>query len=90
MPEVREAFFQKLIRALKPGGIIIAELFEKNQLKRNTGGPKNADMLLSCNVLRNHFASLSMESLSHEIINLNEGPGHCGEAEVVRMLAMRQ
>jgi len=42
---VRNKLYPLIERALKPDGIIILEAYSENQLSRDTGGPKDTDML---------------------------------------------
>ncbi|RSD25545.1 class I SAM-dependent methyltransferase [Mesobacillus subterraneus] len=42
---VQKAVFDKLFGAVKPGGIIMMEVYSEAQLKYGTGGPKTTDML---------------------------------------------
>ena len=43
--EERSVFHQSIIDSLKPGGKLILEVFSKNQLGKNSGGPQNIEML---------------------------------------------
>ena len=45
--QVRNEYYQKLLSFLKPNGYIIFEAFGKEQLKFNSGGPKEIEMLFS-------------------------------------------
>jgi len=41
----RPAFHARIWRALKPGGLFLAELFRMEQIERRSGGPRNPDFL---------------------------------------------
>jgi len=84
-----QTLIEKIITSLKPGGKLILELFEKEQLKRNSGGPKETDLLYSLEQAVSDFISLDFEHLSKEIITLNEGRLHQGEAAVVRFVGVK-
>src|SRR5215213_457002 len=43
--KVRNRLYPQLERSLKPGGIILLEAYTKAQISRNTGGPRDSDML---------------------------------------------
>ena len=76
-PLKRKEYHQKLASFLKPGGTLIIEGFSKNQIKRNTGGPKNLEMLFSEEELKNDFET---------DVELNEGPFHQGTVSVIRFV----
>lgn len=88
-PEMRIKFHNNLIDWLAPEGKIILEAFSKNQMKFNSGGPKNPDMLISVNDLENDFGSLDIEFIEEVETNLFEGPFHSGKASVVRLIASK-
>ncbi|MCF8296037.1 MAG: class I SAM-dependent methyltransferase [Saprospiraceae bacterium] len=85
----RQANHQKLIKFLKPGGIILLEGFSKNQIKNNTGGPKNIELLFSKEELQNDFAYLPEKKIWEEEIFLNEGKHHKGKASVIRLIGKK-
>jgi SAM-dependent methyltransferase len=87
--EKREAYHKKLIKWLKPGGIIIIECFSKEQLRYNSGGPKDESMLLSKELVAKDFSELEILKLDQEIIFLQEGKYHQGEGSVVRLVAKK-
>jgi hypothetical protein len=78
-----------LVKALKPGGRIILEAFHPNQLQFDSGGPKNADMLYSIEMLQAEFEMLQMIQLVYCTEVLNEGQYHQGKAALVRMQAQK-
>jgi len=84
--DYRGAFNQKLIHALKPGGKIILEFFSKEQLGKTSGGPQDLNMLYSVDEIKKDFGSLKAVILKEEIINVDEGEKHSGEASVVRFV----
>ncbi len=87
--ESREHFHKKIIDSLKPAGKIILELFEKEQLKRNSGGPKDESLLYSLEDIITDFHELEIEHFSKEIVYLDEGEHHQGEAVVVRFVGIK-
>jgi hypothetical protein len=88
-PEWRERLHKKMAAMLKSGGTLILESFSKEQLRYNSGGPKEWEMLYSADQLRNDFSELKIELLQEEIIELNEGRLHSGPASVIRMIAKK-
>jgi hypothetical protein len=86
---VRQKFHHNLIDSLAIGGAIIMEVFDQDQLGRSSGGPKDIDMLCTPEILAEDFKSVKILELKKEIINLNEGKFHNGEAVVIRMFARK-
>lgn len=86
---MRKIMHTNYINWLKPRGKILMEVFSKEQLKYASGGPKNLDMLLSIADIENDFKNLSDYHVSCVITYLNEGPGHQGEASVIRFVGTK-
>lgn len=82
---LRQQVHHAVIRALKPGGILILEAFTLKQLTRASGGPKTADMLYTSEMLQDDFKLLSSVETYETLVTLDEGPLHQGLAEVVRL-----
>lgn len=59
--EVREHFNQKIIDSLKPNGRIILQVFDKEQIKKNSGGPKDINLLYTLEDIVNSFYDLEFE-----------------------------
>lgn len=83
-PEIREQLHDKIQTWLNPNGTIILEAFDKDQLKYNSGGPKNIDLLYSLEDIFTDFQDLSIKTFSKEIITLTEGKHHSGSGVVIR------
>jgi SAM-dependent methyltransferase len=84
--DIRNEFYQKIIYSLKQNGKLILELFSKDQLGKNSGGPQNPDMLSSTEEIKNEFKDLKSILLKEENVYLNEGKNHSGEASVIRFV----
>ena len=87
-PEV-EKIFASAKEALKKGGVIICEVFSKNQLGKTSGGPKVADLLYSTDEIANMFKGLETISLEECSVILDEGILHQGEALVIRYVGKK-
>ncbi len=75
--------------ALAPGGWLVVEGFSKAQGPRPGIGPDDPDRLYDLEELHAAAAGLQVvEALAGRVL-LDEGPRHCGEAEVVRFTARR-
>lgn len=88
--EERKTLCQKLDSCLIPGGYLIMEVFSKNQLGRESGGPKNLDLLYSKDEIKALFPNIEFMILEESKIILNEGVSHQGEAAVIRAVGMKQ
>src|ERR1044072_445504 len=51
----RNRLYPQLERSLKPGGIFLLEAYTRAQLSRNSGGPKDIDMLMDLAELQQQF-----------------------------------
>jgi len=87
---VRHRLYPLIEQSLRPGGIIVLEAYSENQLSRNTGGPKDLDMLMTVDKLRREFPNcepLLLRDIEREV---SEGEGHTGMASVVQFIARRK
>lgn len=86
---VRSRLYPLLERSLRPGGIILFESYTPAQLSRNTGGPKDPDLLMDLTELVKHFPNCEpviAQETEREII---EGKFHTGLAHVVQFIARK-
>jgi len=74
---------------LKPGGKIIIEAFNPDQLQNNSGGPKELAMLYTENIIREDFEGMEIELIQTTQTTLNEGKYHEGKADVVRFVGVK-
>lgn len=86
MPEFRVPMHAKMLRALKPGGVLIMEAFTPKQLQYKTGGPPVKEMLYTADMLRQEFSEGEILQLEETLTDLSEGPHHRGTASVVRLV----
>lgn len=88
---LRRVVHRHLAEALVPGGWLILEAFEPAQLQFSSGGPRDVDMLMRVEDLREDFAGLlHLEQLESVQTELSEGGGHVGLAQVVRLIGCRR
>ncbi len=83
-PDQRARMHTNMLRALKPGGVLILEAFTPEQLRYKTGGPPVKEMLYTADMLRQDFADAEVVLLEETLAELSEGPYHRGVAAVVR------
>jgi SAM-dependent methyltransferase len=83
-PDLRPKVHASMLRALKPGGLIIVQTFSPAQLKHTSGGPKQVELLYTAGMLRQDFARAIPLELEEKEIQINEGHMHSGPAAVVQ------
>ncbi len=84
-PDLRRRVHQRLLAALRPGGVLILEGFDRSHAGLPGGGPRDPAWLFDAAVLRADF--VACPELSVELIDgdLDEGPWHQGHARVLRV-----
>ena len=87
-PDMRKAFHQRCVTWLKPGGRIILEGFNKSQLGKTSGGPKQVDWLFNSQELAEDFQGLTVQLNEEKDRLLDEGPLHQGIASVIQFTAI--
>jgi len=89
-PSIRAAAHRRLVAGLRFGGLLLQEAFHTGQLQRHSGGPKDAAMLYTPELLAADFAGLLTPVLSWAgEVTLSEGPGHQGPAYVTRWIGCK-
>ena len=88
-PELRPKVHAAMLRAVKPGGLVILEAFSTAQLKYSSGGPKRVELLYSPELLRQDFAGAEALVLEEKEAQISEGPLHSGAASVVNAVFRR-
>jgi len=86
---IRGKLYPLIEKALQPGGIVLLESYSENQLTRDTGGPKDVDMLMNVEKLRQGFPNLEPVLVREIEREVREGEGHTGMASVVQFIARR-
>jgi SAM-dependent methyltransferase len=77
-------------RCLRPGGLILLEAYTPAQLARDTGGPKDVDMLMTRAELEQEFPHcerIVSQEIEREVV---EGKFHTGRASVVQFIARKK
>lgn len=85
----RSVLHQKLVAALKPGGIMLLEAYTPRQLQFGTGGPGSADLMMTLEALQIELAGLQLEIAQEIDREVNEGQYHHGQAAVVQIFARK-
>ncbi len=88
--DVRRRLYPLVEQSLKPGGIILLEAYSKSQLARNTGGPKDPDMLMTVADIEQEFPNCEVvlcQEVEREVV---EGEFHTGLACVVQFIGKKK
>ncbi len=78
--------FDKMLKTVKPGGVIILEVYSKEQIDYGTGGPRDVDMLYDP---RDILKWSSGHHISHFFYGeqlREEGKLHTGKAHVIQLV----
>lgn len=89
-PPMRARQFANMMRALKPGGVLVLQGYTPRQLHYKTGGPPFADHLYTPALLREAFASMQIEELVDYEDEVAEGTQHRGRSALIGMVARKQ
>jgi SAM-dependent methyltransferase len=86
-PPMRSFMFERMARALRPGGLVLVEGYTPKQLEFGTGGPKQVDQLYTEDLLRAAFAGMEIVELRQYEAELDEGSRHQGPSAVIDLVA---
>jgi hypothetical protein len=87
---MREKLYPLVERCLRPGGLILLGAYSDNPLARDTGGPKDSDMLMTRARIEREFpncAPILLRELEREVC---EGTYHTGVASVVQFIGRKK
>ena len=87
---IRRRLYPLVERSLKLGGIFLLEAYTKDQLARNTGGPKDPDLLMSRLDLESEFPNCDMIQSQEVEREVNEGDYHTGLASVIQFIVRKK
>jgi hypothetical protein len=92
LPEpLRSEAFSHAIDTLKSGGYFMGEFFSQKQLKCDSGGPKMLELLYTLESTQKIFDRNDVDVIKLEacVDHLNEGHGHQGDAELIRVIVKK-
>ena len=88
-PLLRRRLYSAAVNGLRPGGVVIVEAYTPRQLQYQSGGPRQADLLVSLAMLREEFRGL-IEIVGREVERqVVEGKYHSGLGAVVQYAARK-
>ncbi len=88
-PDMRARLFERIIRSLKPGGVLVLQGYTPKQLEYRTGGPPVLSHLYTRELLESSFAGLSIIELRDYEAEVQEGQGHSGQSALIGLEARR-
>jgi len=88
--EEREELHKNVIKTLKPGGKLIFTAYDKTQLGKSSGGPKQIELLYSLAQIVEDFIDLDFDIFAKETVELSEGRLHAGSADVIKFSGIKK
>jgi 2-polyprenyl-3-methyl-5-hydroxy-6-metoxy-1,4-benzoquinol methylase len=88
-PAMRTFMFERIVRALRRGGLLVLQGYTPKQLDYGTGGPKQVENMYTAALLRTAFASLEILELKEYEKVMAEGTQHCGPSALVDLVARK-
>ncbi|MFO1040606.1 MAG: class I SAM-dependent methyltransferase [Planctomycetaceae bacterium] len=88
--KLRNRLYPLIEQSLLPNGLFLLEAYSENQILRNTGGPKDIDMLMSVSKIEREFPNLEPLLLLEVDREVFEGKHHTGLASVVQFIGRRK
>jgi SAM-dependent methyltransferase len=83
---IRQTLHPRIVRALRPGGVLLLEHYHPRQLGYGTGGPPDATMMLTLDELEAAFADwIRLHTFEGERVVV-EGSGHGGLSYVTQAI----
>lgn len=90
-PHLRAPAHANVLKTLRPGGIVVMEMFSPRQIEMRkhgaAGGPKEIERLFTCDMLREDFAGAEFLQLEEVEADFSSH-AHYGRCGVVRMVAV--
>ncbi|MGB6534645.1 MAG: class I SAM-dependent methyltransferase [Xanthobacteraceae bacterium] len=85
----RPAFFANLKVALKPGGLLLMQGYRPEQLQYRTGGPSDAERLLTRAILDQDFGDMAELEIREHDGTISEGSAHRGMSALIDLVARK-
>lgn len=90
-PAMRTRLFQRMVDALRPGGLLLLQGYTPRQLEFKTGGPPLLSHLYTEAMLREAFEpAMSVEVLRDYEAEIQEGQGHAGRSALIGLVARKR
>ena len=89
-PDLRARMFDRMVRALRPGGRLVLQGYTPKQLEYRTGGPPQVENLYTEALLREAFGAMDIEVLEAYEAEVAEGSGHRGRSALIGLVARKR
>lgn len=86
---VRQSLHARVVAGLAPGGSVVLEAYTPGQIHRTSGGPKQADMLMTARGLAKELHGLRFFSVKETTRAVHEGIFRNGDSDVVQLIAVK-
>ncbi|MCP5368203.1 MAG: class I SAM-dependent methyltransferase [Hyphomicrobiales bacterium] len=78
-----------MVAALRPGGVLVLESFNPDQVGRGSGGPPTADLMYTADMLRGDFAALEIDMVEELTFPRPRGRHAGKDVSIVRLVARK-
>lgn len=82
----QKTVFEKMLKTVKPGGIVMLEVYSKDQIEYGTGGPREVDMLYDPKDILEWSAGHHVVHFFYGERMREEGRLHTGLAHVIQLI----
>jgi len=89
-PDLRNTVHGRVVKALKPGGVLLLEAYTPDQIALGTGGPPIAEMTMTLDALREECKGLELVHGIETRREIIEGKYHTGVGAVVQLIAVKK
>ncbi|VAX24917.1 hypothetical protein MNBD_IGNAVI01-2180 [hydrothermal vent metagenome] len=86
----KEIVHANIADSIKTGGAVILEVFSNDQLKYDSGGPRNKNALYSIEEIAEYYKKFDHIELIEKEIQLKESMHHSGPASVIRLFGIKK
>lgn len=86
---LRRQVHAAVVRALRPGGVLLLEAYTPRQLTFRTGGPPVLSMLFEPDEVREELAGLELERFEELEREVQEGAYHRGHSAVLQVVGRK-
>lgn len=81
--------WKRLLSCLKPGGVLVVQVFDESQLPLTSGGPKSIELLYDLATWQALLTQWQVEVCEQAEVWLDEGSHHQGLARVINIKAVK-
>lgn len=88
-PDDRDAVFDGMKAAVKPGGVLLLQGYRPEQIEYGTGGPPRRENMYSAEWLASRFSGWEIRTLDAHDDAIHEGQGHRGMSALIDLVAIK-